>query len=207
MPSPPPNGFEEFFGSPPHLRFLDSYIEGTRDEEFREVLKTAPGTTPEQKHRYLTESLGLRSSNGVRGVLDHLRQVIADAGPFDGILGNSEGGCIAATFLADESHGRRDNKGQSMKCAVFMSGGPPLKTDGQGPYLADVCGQIIEIPTLHIVGFNDPLKDATLALYHLCDERSAEIVDHGKGHLVPRDPRSCKFMIKGIRDLIARTCT
>ncbi len=206
MPSPPPNGFEEFFGSPPHVRFLESYVEGRPDEEHREALKRAPGVTLEQKFRYTAESLGHRTSNSVGIVLNDLCQVVADEGPFDGLIGNSEGACVAATFLVNEAQRNKGNKGLSIRCAVFMSGGPPLKPNGEGVYLADECGQMIEIPTLHVIGYNDPMRDAALVLYHLCDQQSAGIVDHGKGHLVPRDPRSCEFMIKGIRDLIARTC-
>ena len=204
MTSPPPNGFDEFFGAPPHLRFFDSYLEGRPDEEFFEIFQKAPGATPEQKYRVF-ESLGHRSTNSVRTVLDRLRRIVEEEGPFDGLIGNSEGACVAATFLAEEWQRKKENDGPGMRCAVFMSGGPPLRPDGQGPYLADVCGGVIAIPTLHIVGFNDPMKDATLALYHLCDQQSATIVDHGKGHMVPKDGKSCKFMIKGIRDLIART--
>lgn len=202
MPTTPPN----VFGSPPHLRFLKSFIEGTPDEQFREILKNVPGTTLEQKWRYFGESQGLRTSTSMGAVLARLRQVVTDEGPFDGLIGNSEGACIAATFIINESEQCQVNKAQSVRCAVFMSGIPPLKPDGEGLYLADACGQIINMPTLHIIGYNDPTKDATLTLYHLCNEQSAEIVDHGQGHMVPRDPRSCKFMIKGIRDLIARTC-
>lgn len=203
MTSPLPNGVEEFFGSPPHLRFLDSYLEGKPDEEFLGILQKAPGTTPEQKCRVF-ESLGLRSTYSARTVLDHLHRVVEEEGPFDGLIGNSEGACVAATFLAEASQRKKGNKGPSMKCAVFMSGGPPIQPDGQGVYLADVCGTVIDLPTLHI---NDPMKDATLALYHLCYQQSPVIVDHGKGHMVPKDAKSCKFMVKGIRGLIARTCT
>lgn len=179
-------------------------MEGTSDEDFRQTFKRAPGTTPEQKFRYSAESLGVQSSKSVGSALEHLRQVVMEEGPFDGMIGNSEGACMAATFLVKESDSGQENKGQRMRCAVFMSGAPPLKPDGQGPYLADEYGQLIKIPTLHIIGFNDPTREATLALYHLCHQQSAEIVDHGKGHMIPRDGRSYQFIISGIRHLITR---
>lgn len=162
---------------------------------------------PEQKFRSFFELPGHRSSSSVGSVLDRLRQVVVEEGPFDGLIGNSEGACVAATFVIEELQRSKsgDIPGQSVRCAVFMSGSPPLKRDGQGPYLADVCGSIIDLPNLHIIGFNDPIKDGFLALYHLCDQQSAEIVDHGKGHMLPQDHKSTGFIIKGIRDLIGRT--
>ena len=210
MESPPPNHFEEFFGFPPHLRFLDSYYEGSTDEEVLfEARKTAPhSSTPEQTYHDVMSSLRLKGSRSVPSVLDRLYKIWNEDGPFDGILGNSEGAIVAATFVADYLKRCAETQTQpELKCAVFMGGGPPYTSDGAGLLLADQCGQIINIPTCHILAFNDPLIHGCLALYHLCDEKDATLVEHGRGHMVPRDARLSKIMIKGIRDLIKRAET
>jgi Serine hydrolase (FSH1) len=208
-PQPPANGFEEFFGSPPHLRFFESYCGGETNNEFLQMLITMPPSlTPEQKFRYLLQRRQLGDTPSTQNVLDRLYQIIDEEGPFEGIMGLSEGGAMAATFLVD--YFRRELHRSSplpLKCAVFLSGQAPCTTDGKTLVLADEFGQIIPIPTCHIIGYNDPLIDSSVALYHLCDEKSASIVDHGKGHMPPRDPESCELMAKGIRDVITRAET
>ncbi|CAD6580421.1 MAG: hypothetical protein ASARMPRED_000213 [Alectoria sarmentosa] len=202
----PPNGFEEFFGSPPHRRFVKDYCSGSTDTEFFDAIRNAPyRLTPEQKYRELVQSLRPESTNHVQRVLDRLYRVLDHDGPFDGIIGNSEGACVAATFVVDYlSKCARKEIQHSLKCAVFMSGGPPAFSDGSGFFLADEYGQAITMPTCHIIAYNDALIDGAVALYHLCDQASATIVDHSRGHMVPRDPKSSKLMVKGIRDLIVR---
>lgn len=48
--------------------------------------------------------------------------------------------------------------------------------------LADESGEVIDIPTCHIVGCDDPYIDGAMALYSMCDQDSAELFDHGSGH-------------------------
>lgn len=205
---PIPSGQEEFHGPPPHLRFLESVSQGTSDEEaFSKYFeKETSSSTPEQKYRDLARLLQSKSSGRIRSVLDRLNDVMREEGPFDGIIGDSEGAVIAATFIIDHLRQSAKTKSQpQLRCAVFISGGPPYNSDGTGMFLADECGQIITMPTCHIMGYNDCQISGVLALYHLCDEGSASLVDHGRGHRVPRDSRLYHFMIGGIRDLIKRT--
>lgn len=204
--SPPPNGFEEFYGSPPHVRFFKHYCSGKPDHEFFDAVWNAPHRlTPEQKYRELVQSLRPESTKIVQTVFDRLYHVLDHDGPFDGIIGNSEGASVAAAFIVDYLRKCARNEIQkSLKCAVFMSGGPAPFSDGSGFFFADEHGQVITMPTCHIIAYNDSMIDGAVALYHLCDQASATIVDHGRGHLVPRDPKSSSIMINGIRDLIVR---
>ena len=204
--APPPNGFEEFYGLPPHRRFFQEIYSGRKEDEVFDAIMNAPETlTPEQKYRELVHSLSPKRTDSFQDCLDRIYRVVENDGPFDGIIGNSEGANVAATFIVDYLRRRaRKEVDDSFKCAVFMSGGPPVIPDGSGLFLADEYGQIITMPTCHIIGYNDSMIDGAIALYHLCDEASATIVDHGRGHLVPRDPLSSKLIIQGIRDLIAR---
>lgn len=208
-PQPPANGFEEFFGSPPHLRFFESYCGVEASNELLQMVATMPPTlTPEQKFRYLLQQRQPGDIPSVQHVLNRLYRIIDEEGPFGGIMGLSEGGTVAATFLVDYfRRGLHRTSPLPLKCAVFLSGQAPCTTDGKNLVLADEFGQIIPIPTCHIIGYNDPLIDSCVALYHLCDEKSAAIVDHGKGHMPPRDPESCELIAKGIRDVITRAET
>ena len=208
VPSPPPNGFEEFFGAPPHLRFLDSALLGVTEEEFQHaVLQLPQYLTPEQKHRSIRNCIRPKGTEAIEQFFDRIHR-IADEDPFDGILGNSEGATMAATFLVDYLRKiASKERDPFLRCAVFMSGGAPYTADGKGVLLADEHGQVINIPTCHIIGYNDSFIDNAIALYHLCEEDSATIVDHGKGHMIPYDEKSSKIMIRAIRKLIASCST
>lgn len=70
--------------------------------------------------------------------------------------------------------------------------------------LSDQNQDVIDIPTLHIVGCSDPYILGAVALYNMCDEDSAELFDHGKGHTVPRDARTIKELCDAIDRLIVR---
>ena len=207
VPSPPPAGFEEVVGSPPHLRFLDVALLDMTEDEIRQVISDTPRYfTPEQKFQHLRQSIRARGegTDAIRQVLDRIYRIWDEEGPFDGILGHSEGATVGATFLIDYQQKVAKNERQpELRCAVFISGGPPYTADGKDLFLADESGPIITIPTCHIFGWSDTVIDGSVALYHLCDEDLATIVDHGKGHVVPHDEKSSGIMLKGMRDLIA----
>jgi hypothetical protein len=75
---------------------------------------------------------------------------------------------------------------------MFFAGWPPLSLKGNNctVVLADESENVIDIPTFHVVGCNDPYIDGAMALYGLCDEDSAHLFDHGSGHFVPRDAQT-----------------
>lgn len=78
---------------------------------------------------------------------------------------------------------------------IFFAGWPPVRLHDNGTVeclLADECEDIIDIPTCHIVGCNDPYIQGAMALFSMCEEDMATIFDHGKGHTVPRDARTVK---------------
>lgn len=72
----------------------------------------------------------------------------------EGIVGYSEGASMAATFVMDEER-RQQEEGRErrIKCALFFTGWPPV-SPGKGIVLADESEDMIDIPTLHVVGAN-----------------------------------------------------
>lgn len=63
-------------------------------------------------------------------------------------------------------------------------------------------GDIISIPTCHIVGAADPFLDAAMALYNICDPDSADLFDHGGGHVIPRGKDTISDITHVVRDMI-----
>lgn len=70
--------------------------------------------------------------------------------------------------------------------------------------LADECEDVIDIPTCHIVGCNDPYIHGAMALYTMCDEDTAILFDHGKGHTIPRDPRTISELSSAIETTLKK---
>jgi hypothetical protein len=65
--------------------------------------------------------------------------------------------------------------------------------------LSDEVGEIITIPTFHMVGASDPYLVGSMALFSVCDSETAEMFDHGKGHMVPRDAVTVKELADRLR--------
>lgn len=70
--------------------------------------------------------------------------------------------------------------------------------------LADEDGEVIDIPTCHIVGCDDPYIDGAMALYSMCGQDSAELFDHGSGHFVPREPQTLSELSAVIKAMVEK---
>ena len=200
-------GLMKSLSAGPYLRFLESTWPGATNEqvEYEAFFGTPGGLTPEDRLRYLERRLPPKNSPLLRETLLEIRRRFEEDGPFDCILGHSEGAVIAATFVIESlKNSATGSKVVLPKCAVFMNGGAPHTGDGKGWLVADECGQLITIPTCHIMAHNDAVADDAVALYHICEEDLASIVDHGRGHAIPKDTKSCKLIVQAIRDLINR---
>lgn len=122
--------------------------------------------------------------------LDDLDDWITDNGPFDGCLGFSQGAALAATLII--RHQNRQNP--TFRFAIFICAAIPhdeaVLQAGENRLLHPAPdGQILKIPTAHIVGMKDPDLLSALELSQLCQERGRTIFDHGGGHDVPRTPK------------------
>jgi predicted esterase len=117
----PPTGYEEFFGGPPYYRFI---VPSDADSETIDVIER---------------------------IRDFPQLVMEKEGPFDGIVGYSEGATIAGTLLLHEQMRDRDEgRIPVLKCALFFGGWPPMRPTLDGIVLADESDLTIDIPTVHI---------------------------------------------------------
>jgi hypothetical protein len=202
----PPEDISAWFGNPPHLRFFKyeagveplTILNGLQDFEH-------DGSPEEAMRDFLGDhSAPLRQD--VRRMLNDLYQTIQKHGPFYGVLGYSEGATVASTLLVDDLQRRRaQGLGSSFQCAVFFAGWPPLATEGNNTLLlSDEVGELITIPTFHVVGASDPYLPGCMALYNVCDGDVAELFDHGKGHMIPRDAVTVKELSNVVRGFLER---
>jgi predicted esterase len=83
--------------------------------------------------------------------IKYLLKIMEDHGPFEGIIGYSEGATVAATLLLHEQV-RFEERGipPMFKCAIFFAGWPPMDPKTYAMVLSDESDRMIDIPTCHI---------------------------------------------------------
>jgi hypothetical protein len=148
----PPSGYEEFFGGGPYYRFIVPSDPNADTTDVLERIRDFPQlATPEMTMRELMTYGVAKTDDSARATLEYLYELMDKEGPFDGIVGYSEGATIAGTLLLHEQM-RAENEGRTpmIKCALFFGGWPPITPTLDGIVLADDSDLMIDIPTCHI---------------------------------------------------------
>lgn len=167
----PPEGFEDFFGTGPYYRFIKPAAAETGGSDLLDRIRNFPkGATAEDQMRELLcggmHAGGAESpvslpdlddiyhNESAQEALEYLYQIIEEEGPFDGIIGYSEGATIAATLILHEQM-RFETEGRepTFKCALFFAGWPPMDSTLSRIVLADESDLTITIPTCHVSKF------------------------------------------------------
>ena len=130
-------------------------------------------------------------------------ETIEEEGPFDGILGFSHGGATAYGFLAH--HAKHHPFQPAFRCAVFFNALPPFKVNGHGKFIYDdLTRSPLRIPSLHIIGKNDFVRSHSLALTKMLEPTSSSVLEHDKGHEIPRDRENTTRICNKLEDLCRR---
>ncbi|OTA80298.1 hypothetical protein M434DRAFT_38030 [Hypoxylon sp. CO27-5] len=136
-----------------------------------------------------------------------LRHFIQSQGPFDGLIGFSEGASIAATMMVEDA--RRPFA--KFKCAIFFCAlktvdPDSLQSDTGLPRFLDYTmdGVLVQIPTAHIwSSCDDVALNTSQEVAAIFDESSKETLVHSLGHDIPGS-RSDEALPEAIR-VIERT--
>lgn len=206
--APEPPGFEGYFGPGPHFRFLED--QGLALRAMTERIREFPDrATPEDTLRALMNSRGAAIQHNIDSVLKFLYQKMDEEGDVEGIIGYSEGALVAATvLLEDERQAVEDGQPRRLKAGVFFAGWPPVDARTGDVLLADERDDLrIRVPTLHVIGSEDPYLAGSKALYNLCDEDTAVLFDHAKGHTLPQDARTIGELGVATREMMGVACT
>ncbi|XP_030959772.1 rhodanese-like domain-containing protein 6 [Quercus lobata] len=121
----------------------------------------------------------LQQTDGFDVSLAYLKSVFSQKGPFDGILGFSQGAAMAALVSAQQER----LKSEMDFRFVILCSGFAIK-------LAEFECQAINCPSLHIFG-SDRGKDRQIAnlasrdLASLFDDGCSVIIEHDSGHIIP----------------------
>jgi pimeloyl-ACP methyl ester carboxylesterase len=128
-------------------------------------------------------------------------QIIEKQGPFDGIMGFSQGAALACSLLVNHA---ATHDVPLFKAAVFICGAPPYESSGKEIIRSTPGVFPVNIPTANIVGKQDGLYYASMLLYGLCEPSKAEFYDHGSRHLIPFDLKNTEAMVAAIEKTIER---
>jgi hypothetical protein len=161
--------------------------------------------TPEDAMNVANDLAGKPTFSCMPAVMDRLIKIIDSAGDIDGVIGYSEGAQVAASLCMEETRRLKEfGRTPRLKCAIFFCGWPPFHpATGKLCLAPDFEEDAITIPTCHVVGASDPFVDGSMALYNLCDPDTADLFDHGGGHIVPRGKKILDDLTPIVRDMIA----
>ncbi|RDK40293.1 hypothetical protein M752DRAFT_277622 [Aspergillus phoenicis ATCC 13157] len=202
-PATPPPESEDYFGPPPHYRFVDYDGVGRAGDVLERIRQLPRGATAEDTMRVLSQEQEYLPGKSVRRAIDRLFSVLDEHPEIDGVLGYSEGATCAATLLVEElRRAEKEGRKSRLKYGIFIAGWPPAGLDGDRvtSLLADEWQDLIEVPTCHIIGANDPYVDGAMALYGVCEPDTAIMFDHGKGHTIPRDAKTLKELAEAVEE-------
>lgn len=197
----PPAGFADYFGPKPHYRFIE--YDGIEQNDVLERVRDFPeGQNPEEVLRELMPEGTDNIRSSVRKALDAIYKILEEHGPFDGICAYSEGTVVGSTLVMDERR-RFETEGRPrmIKRAVFFAGWPPLQLDGNSMLLADISEEVVDVPTLHCIGADDPYLHGAMALFNVCEQDEALLFDHGKGHTIPRDAQTLRELADAVKGM------
>ncbi|KAK4861104.1 hypothetical protein LT330_004020 [Penicillium expansum] len=195
-------GFTEYFGIGPHYRWLeDGGV--AEDSMISRVRKSPHGSSPEDVMRALGKGWDGRWLNHHQ-VMEYLYDTLEKNPDIEGIVGYSEGATMAGSLILDEDRKAQETgRPRRIKCAIFFTGWPPLSPE-EDVILADESDYTLNIPTLHVVGADDPYRYGALALFNICDPNTAAMFDTGRGHTIPRSGPVIAELGNAVRDLIDR---
>lgn len=115
------------------------------------------------------------AEQSVAYVSDYLRL----HGPFDGLVGFSQGGAMAAILVAMQRHGAALQGLPLLRFCVIFAG---IKS--RDPRFVRFLDQPIACPALHVIGDRDYVKKYAYQLYNAFEEPC--LITHPRGHVIPR---------------------
>jgi predicted esterase len=116
--------------------------------------------------------------------VEYIERVFQEQGPFDGVLGFSQGACVVGVLCGMLETGALP-AGIKFDFAVLISGFLPRDSRYRSICAPDQ--QIKKVRSLHVVGKTDDIVEATRSLKLADLFQNPIVVQHEKGHMVPSD--------------------
>lgn len=147
-------------------------------------------------------------ADAIDRALAYLEEVINEEGPFDGVIGFSQGAACAARLLL-HCQKADPNACPPFKVAIFLCTASLFYGNVQeyNMSMEIVSDLAISIPTVHVIGKSDPHRPFGLDLIKLCDPKLCGVVDHQMGHEIPKDAVVTSKILKVIESAVRSTQT
>ena len=137
---------------------------------------------------------------------DYLTEIVEEEGPFEGILGFSQGAEVAASLLFYQG------QDVTFKFGVFIGGGQPFdvtalatgKDSKPVKMRAETHSARIQIPTAHVIGRSDAYREFSKGFVALCNPREAKVYDHKGAHIVPRGQEAMEDLTAALNWVVER---
>ncbi|KAF1863652.1 hypothetical protein Lal_00030722 [Lupinus albus] len=128
--------------------------------------------------------------------LQYIEDCMIQHGPFDGLLGFSQGAILSAALPGLQEKGVALKKVAKVKLLIII-GGAMFKS----PSVAEKAySSPITFPSLHFIGETDFLRQYSMELTESCVE--PVVVHHPKGHTIPRlDDKSVEIVMNFIEKI------
>ena len=141
--------------------------------------------------------------------MEYIDEIVEEDGPFDGILGFSQGATIAFCYLHHRLRTRPfDPPFMPFACAIFISASGTEKDQGTLVEYIGSTGRSITIPTLHVYGKEDDNSEAATTMYKHCGAGGdAEFLLHPHGHNIPSDVDSVQRIVKAFKAIERKSAT
>ncbi|XP_010025403.2 esterase AGAP003155 [Eucalyptus grandis] len=116
--------------------------------------------------------------------IDFIEDFMVKNGPFDGLLGFSQGAVLAAALPGMQAEGLVLTKVPKIKFLILISGAKLGGSKyGAPPLAANAFSPPVKCPSLHLIGENDFQKPDSIAL--LDSFVDPIVVHHLRGHTIP----------------------
>ncbi|KAJ5484809.1 hypothetical protein N7539_004797 [Penicillium diatomitis] len=134
---------------------------------------------------------------------EHVQRAIKREGPFDAVMGFSQGAALAAALIAHDA--KENPSGPPLfRAGVFICSASPWESSGLERIESKPDTWAIIVPTAHIVGNLDSLYPESMKLYSICEPSKAALWDTGSKHMIPFDQKNNQAMVRVIEETIAK---
>ena len=127
--------------------------------------------------------------DGLQESISWLNRYIAQHGPFDGIVGFSQGAAMAALLLSHQEVSDVNN----FKFGLMFSG---VKMPGVDESIAEG----IRVPTLHVYDQSEEYLAEMEGLHRSFESSSTSKIYHSEGHNIPKDAAACGAVASFVKD-------
>ena len=125
--------------------------------------------------------------SGFGETLDYINGVFKEKGPFDGILGFSQGGCLAAILSKISLDAQNTYEFIRFEFAIVVAG---FKSNQRPHEIFYDSSNKIRMPSLHLIGNGDKVIPRDMATHLTSYFLDPEVFYHEAGHFIPVNAES-----------------